>query len=68
MNNTYIVANWKMNGDHVFNRDLISTIDDNTVINDTSHMIILPFNAVSSANKQSKTILYDSGCSEYLSI
>ena len=42
MNNTYIVANWKMNGDHVFNRDLISTIDDNTVINDASHMIICP--------------------------
>ena len=42
MNNIYIVANWKMNGDHVFNRDLISTIDDNTVINDTSHMIICP--------------------------
>ena len=42
MNNIYIVANWKMNGDHVFNRDLISTIDDNTVINDASHMIICP--------------------------
>jgi triosephosphate isomerase len=42
MNNIYIVANWKMNGDHVFNSDLISTIDDNTVINDASHMIICP--------------------------
>ena len=28
MDNIYIVANWKMNGDHIFNRDLISLIDE----------------------------------------
>ena len=42
MNNMYIVANWKMNGDQIINRDLISTIEKNSVINDSSHMIICP--------------------------
>ena len=42
MDSIYIVANWKMNGDHAFNRDLISMIDENSIINNTSHMIICP--------------------------
>ena len=42
MNKMYIVANWKMNGDHIFNRDLISMIDENSIINNSSHMIICP--------------------------
>lgn len=42
MNNMYIVANWKMNGDQIFNSHLITTIEKNSVINDASHMIICP--------------------------
>ena len=42
MNKMYIVANWKMNGDHIFNRDLISMIDENSIINNSSHMIVCP--------------------------
>ena len=42
MNSMYIVANWKMNGDQIFNSHLITTIEKNSVINDASHMIICP--------------------------
>ena len=42
MDSIYIVANWKMNGDHIFNRDLISTIEESSIINNSSHMIICP--------------------------
>ncbi|MBC8225613.1 MAG: triosephosphate isomerase, partial [Gammaproteobacteria bacterium] len=42
MDNIYIVANWKMNGDHIFNRDLLSKIEESSIINNSSHMIICP--------------------------
>ena len=42
MDNIYIVANWKMNGDNIFNRDLLSLIERNSIVSDSSHMIICP--------------------------
>ena len=42
MDNIYIVANWKMNGDHIFNRDLLSTIEESSIVSDSSHMIVCP--------------------------
>ena len=42
MDNIYIVANWKMNGDNIFNRDLLSLIERNSIVSDSSHMIVCP--------------------------
>ena len=42
MDNIYIVANWKMNGDNIFNRDILSLIERNSIVSDSSHMIVCP--------------------------
>jgi triosephosphate isomerase len=68
MNNIYIVANWKMNGDQVFNRDLICTIEENIVINDSSHMIIcpsMPYLQEINSQKSSYMILGAQNISQY---
>ena len=42
MNNIYIVANWKMNGDQTFNDQLLFSIKQNINNNDSARMIICP--------------------------